>query len=450
MRLLPASIAGRFLTLLFASILILHLGSIGLYHLGLEAELDVTNEQRLAERLVSVKRAIAHEALEKREDLAHALSGGPLEIHWSDKAEVPPAGVDGERTSLKEKLLAADPSLSPSDITIGAAAALPDHASATKFLLVSMRLSDSTWVDVTATRNIEPRTSLTQIAFSTTIMVLGVLTVAAFLIRQITRSLRGLADAAEHLDPHAESTPVDVGGSSEVRALAVAFNEMQQRVKRLLDDRTQTLAAISHDLKTPITRLRLRSEDIGDAELARSVISDLAEMQAMLDSTLAFLRGDQVAEPKKDIDLGSLLETISTDLSDLGHEVTFSQGIGVAVPGRHLALKRALWNIAENAVKYGLRANITLSAFGTDAVVTIDDEGPGIPDVEKEAVLRPFYRIDDSRNRETGGVGLGLAVAHSIIRSHAGDLRFSDRPGGGLRVTVVLPFSRQRPSPEIN
>jgi two-component system OmpR family sensor kinase len=440
MTLLPASIAGRFLTLLFASLLVLHLGSIGLYHLGLEAELDVTNEQRLAERLASVKRAIAHEAPAKREDLAHALSGGPLEIHWTE-SDFSPQRVDGsdDFSSLKRKLMAAAPELNEDGLVIRAAAALPEHASATRFLLVSMRLDDGTWVDVTATRNIEARTGLHQIALSTTVMVLGVIAVAAFLIRQITRSLRALADAANRLDPNAGSTPVEEGGPSEVRALSAAFNNLQRRVKRLVDDRTQTLAAISHDLKTPLTRMRLRTEDIADPELARSVTADLAEMEAMLDSTLAFLRGDQLSEEKKPIDLGSLLDTISSDLVDLGHDVTLTRSGPVVVRGRHLALKRAFRNLAENAVKYGVRARITLNARADGALVVIDDDGPGIPEDKKEAIFRPFYRIDDSRNRETGGVGLGLTVARSVIHSHGGELTLTNRGDGGLCTSVSLP-----------
>jgi signal transduction histidine kinase len=440
MRLLPRSIAGRFLTLLFASIFILHLGSIGLYHLALKAELDITNDRRLAERLASVKRAIAREALDRREELAHALSGGPLEIHWSEGKSPPTrTGISADTSPLKEKLIAAAPELAENDIAIAAATPLPDHASATRFLLVSMQLDDGSWVEVTATRNIEPRTGFMQIALSTTMMVLGVLAVAAFFIRQLTRSLRSLADAANGLDPNAGASPIEEIGPSEVKALSIAFNDMQRRVRRLVDDRTQTLAAISHDLKTPITRMRLRSEEISDHELVRAIAADLTDMEAMLDSTLAFLRGDQLAEEKKPIDLGSLLETITTDLTDLGHDVTLVATAPVVVRGRHLALKRAFWNLTENAVKYGGRARVTLQPKSGSAVVSIDDDGPGIPEDENEAVLRPFYRIDNSRNRETGGVGLGLTVAHSIIKSHDGELALSNRNDGGLSVTVILP-----------
>jgi len=440
MKLFPTSIAGQFLTLLFASLLVLHLGSIGLYHLGLEAELDVTNEQRLAERLASVKRAIAQEASARREELAHALSGGPLEIHWSERRTAPQrTGTAIDFTSLEQKLLAAAPELAENDLSITAASPLPEHASATRFLLISMRLGDGTWVDVTATRNLDPRSGLHSVALSTTIMVLGVIAVAALLIRQLTRSLSALVDAANRLDPNAGGTPVPENGPSEVKALSIAFNDMQRRVKRLVDDRTQTLAAISHDLKTPLTRLRLRSEDIPDRELVQAMAADLAEMEAMLDSTLAFLRGDQIDEETKPIDLGSLLDTITSDLTDLGFDVCLDTTSPVIARGRHLALKRALWNLAENAVKYGNRARISLRERNARAVIMIEDDGPGIPTSEKEAIFRPFYRIDDSRNRETGGVGLGLSVASSIIQSHGGELTLENRAGGGLNTIVVLP-----------
>jgi signal transduction histidine kinase len=167
--------------------------------------------------------------------------------------------------------------------------------------------------------------------------------------------------------------------------------------------------------------------------------ADIVEMEAMLDSTLAFLRGDQIDEEMKPIDLGSLLDTITSDLTDLGYEASLNLASPVVARGRHLALKRALWNLAENAVKYGGRARLSLEMHDRGAVIKIDDDGPGIPDSEKEAVFRPFYRIDDSRNREMGGVGLGLTVASSIIQSHGGELTLENRTGGGLSTTIMLP-----------
>lgn len=440
MKFLPDTIAGRVLTLLLASLIVFHVGSIGLYHIGLEAELDVTNEQRLAERLASVKRAIAHVPPTDREELAHSLSGGPLEIHWSENQVKPqPIKAAIDFSSLEGKILAAAPELSSDGISISAASALPEHATATRYLLVSMRLEDKTWVNVTVTSNLEPQTGLRQIALSTTLMVAGVIAFAAFFLRSLTRSLSSLATAADRLVPDGEPTPVEETGPAEVRTLAIAFNEMQKRVKRLVDDRTQTLAAISHDLKTPLTRLRLRTEDIADRELVRSVTADLAEMEAMLDSTLAFLRGDQLGEEQKPIDLAPLLETICTDLADAGRDIKLADTTPAIVRGRHLSLKRAISNLIENAVKYGERARVALKMLKDHAEIIIDDDGPGIPDAQKETVFRPFYRLEDSRNRDTGGVGLGLTVARSIIRSHSGEVTLANREGGGLRVIVNLP-----------
>jgi signal transduction histidine kinase len=440
MKFIPDTIAGRILTLLLGSLIAFHIGSLGLYHLGLETELDVTNEQRLAERLASVKRAIARVPPADREDIAHSLSGGPLEIHWSESQAPPqPNRVAGDLSSLEEKILAAAPELSNDGLSIASESALPEHATATRFLLISMHLEDKTWVNVTVTKRLEPQTGLRQIVLSTTLMVAGVMALTAFFIRSLTRSLSSLAAAANRLVPDGDPTPVEETGPREVRALGIAFNEMQKRVKRLVDDRTQTLAAISHDLKTPLTRMRLRAEDIADRELAGAVSADLTEMEVMLDSTLAFLRGDQLSEEKKPIDLGPLLETICTDLSDAGRDVTLARAEPAIVRGRHLSLKRAMSNLIENAVKYGQRARVTLRNVTDHAEIVIDDDGPGIPEGEKEIVFRPFYRIDDSRNRETGGVGLGLTVARSIIRSHSGDLTLANREGGGLRAVVHLP-----------
>lgn len=440
MKLLPPSISGRILALLFAGLIVLHLSGISIYHLGLKAELDVTNDQHLAEQMASVKRAIAREPPATREDLAHALSGAPLEIHWNETQTAPPPGASTNFHSLKQRLLSIAPELKEEDVSIRAAATLPEHATATRRLLVSIRLDDGSWANITATRNTEPEAGLNKVALSTTVMALGVTAAAAFLIRHLTRTLRLLADAANRLDQDGEPMPVVETGPSEVRALGMAFNNMVKRVQHLVDDRTQMLAAISHDLRTPLTRLRLHTEDIADPGLARAVTTDLAEMETTLDSALALLRGDRLDEETKPIDLCSLLETISTDLADLGHDVTLTRTAAVVVVrGGHLALKRAFRNLVENFIKCGIRARITVEGRADGAVIFIDDDGPSILQAKKETAFRPFYRIDDSRNREMGGVGLGLTVARSIIQSHGGELTITNRDLGGLRATVRLP-----------
>jgi signal transduction histidine kinase len=220
---------------------------------------------------------------------------------------------------------------------------------------------------------------------------------------------------------------------------ASAFNRMQARIKRLLEDRTQTLAAVSHDLKTPITRLRLRAQFVADQDLRRTIESDLDEMEAMIQSTLDFLRGDATGEEVRTVDIATILETVCDHLIDAGHDIVLLEACYAPLPCRALAIKRAFGNLIENALKYGHRARVSIARHADKYVITIADDGPGIPPAEFERVFDPFYRLDVSRSRETGGTGLGLTVARSTILAHGGEVGLANRDSGGLCVTVNLP-----------
>ncbi len=434
------TIAGRTLVLLIGALIVSHLASLYLYRHGLETELDLANVQRLAERLVSVKRAIANEVPSRREKLAHSLAGSPIDVHWSETQIPRPRELTGAAAQpLRTRLLEADSDLNGRGLLVGAMPVLPEHLTGTQVLLVSMQLGDGTWTNVTIATAPEARPALREVLMSTTLMVLGVTVAAGFLIWPLTRSLTSLAAAADRSYRKAEPVIAPEKGPREVRALGAAFNAMQGRVKRFVDDRTQVLAAISHDLRTPLTRLRLRAEDIGDGELAQRIESDVAEMETMIDGALDFLRGEAMPEPAKPLDLAPLLETICTGLADAGHDVSLAAPGGAVVKGRRIALKRALSNLIENAIKYGARARVTLRAASGMAEILIEDDGPGIPEDEIEAVMEPFYRVERSRNKETGGAGLGLTIAHTVIAAHGGSLTLSNRETGGLRALVILP-----------
>ncbi|MEK9662234.1 MAG: ATP-binding protein, partial [Alphaproteobacteria bacterium] len=223
-----------------------------------------------------------------------------------------------------------------------------------------------------------------------------------------------------------------------------AFNAMQERLSRFIGDRTRLLAAISHDLRTPITSLRLRAEFIDDEETRAKVLETLDEMARMAEATLAFARDDAAAEETRPVDLAALLQSLADDLADLGHDVTCAEAPALAYRCRPVALKRALRNLIENAVRYGDRARISLAATPEGPRIAIEDDGPGIDPAALERVFEPFVRLEESRSRETGGVGLGLAIARSIVRAHGGELSLvnrSDAAGkvAGLTATVALP-----------
>ncbi len=230
-------------------------------------------------------------------------------------------------------------------------------------------------------------------------------------------------------------------GPTEIREAADAFNQMQRRIRRFVEDRTRMLAAVSHDLRTMLTRFRLRAEYIDDDEQRAKALADLAEMQAMLDATLSFARDDASAEPRTSVDLSSLLQTLCDDLADAGQPVAYDGPHRVTLACRPAALGRALANLIDNAVKYGGEAEVGMSDGADEVVIRIADRGPGIADSDREKVFAPFFRIEESRSRETGGTGLGLALARNIVRGHGGDITLEDREGGGLVAHVALPRS---------
>ncbi len=440
MRLLPDTIAGRTVAVLLIGLIVFQAVSICAYQIGLDSEVDLTNEARLAERLVTIKRALAGLPPTDREKTAHSLSGGPLEVHWSAVPLTVDSGHAVDRTEgLRRRLLALAPEMGSSGLIIGAPSPLSDKPADPHLLHVSMRIADASWANFSVTRLTGSHGSLSSIVASTSLMAIGVLLLSILLLRSVTRPLRELASATQRLYVDGDPKAIAVSGPREIRELAAAFNELQQRVKKLIDDRTLTLAAISHDLKTPLTRAQLRVEYLDNAELRHQINGDLAEMLAMVESTLAFLKGDQTGEPVQDFDLKAILESICDDLTDAGHQVTFSPTRTIVLRGRHLALKRAFSNVISNAVKYAATVVVTVANRDGAVEVLVDDDGPGIPADHREAVFQPFYRIEASRNRATGGTGLGLTVARTIIRSHGGDVTLHDAPSGGLRVRVSLP-----------
>ncbi|HXP97343.1 MAG TPA: ATP-binding protein [Telmatospirillum sp.] len=264
--------------------------------------------------------------------------------------------------------------------------------------------------------------------------LLVVMALSVLAVRRATKPLALLAAAAQRLGRDVTTPPVPIAGPREVRAAAAAFNEMQTRLRRFIEDRTQMIAAISHDLRTPITRLKLRAEFVDDDEQRIKMLSDLDEMEAMIASTLAFARDDAAREVRQPLDLALLLEALCGEF-----DARFQGPSCVFITAGVSGLKRAFANLLENARKYGGGGEVTLTSEGGQVSVLIEDNGPGIPDIEMERVFAPFYRVESSRNRDTGGTGLGLAVARSAIRAHGGDIILANRPERGLRVTVILP-----------
>ena len=263
----------------------------------------------------------------------------------------------------------------------------------------------------------------------------------AWLVARIaTRPLRQLADAADRLDISRSGEPLPEQGSSEVRAATRAFNRMQRRIYEDVRERTGMLAAITHDLQTPLTRLRLRLEKLPDEALRNKLVGDMQAMQQMLQEGLELSRSLDSSEALQLLDLDSLLDSMCSDAAEAGQQVEYLSRVPVQIKTHPLALRRALSNLIDNAVKYGQRAEVSLSCEAQQCHIRIRDSGPGIPPELLETVFTPFYRIEHSRSRGTGGTGLGLSIARNIVLRHNGELALTNLPTGGLEAHIVLPL----------
>ncbi|MFL6659297.1 MAG: ATP-binding protein [Massilia sp.] len=271
-------------------------------------------------------------------------------------------------------------------------------------------------------------------------LFLVIIAVLAYLVaRMTTRPLKQLAQAAKDLGNDINHPPLQLAGASEIVQASAAFNAMQARIRQYIFQRTQMLAAITHDLQTPLTRMRLRLEKVGDAELQQRLVGDLSAMQEMVREGLDLARSMDTTENMQALDLDSLLGSVCCDATDAGQQVEIKGHTGRALMGRPMALRRCLVNLIDNAVKYGQQALVSVESVSGAARIRIRDNGPGIAPGEMARVFDPFYRIETSRSRESGGTGLGLTIARNIAEQHGGSIALANHPDGGLEVTMVLP-----------
>ena len=290
------------------------------------------------------------------------------------------------------------------------------------------------WLTLTARRGGPP--PWPRYAFiSLSLAVLGSVVVIVLLVRRASRPLTRLTDAAERFGRGETVPPLTEEGPADIRTTIAAFNRMQERQQRFIQDRTRMVAAISHDLRSPITALRLRAEMVDQDDVRERMIASLDEMQQMVEATLTFAREDAAAENTQTVDLAVLLDDIVTSRTDLGHQVGWHGAPATPYPCRPSSLKRAIGNLIDNAIRYAGAAEVALD--GT--TIRISDRGAGIPDDRLDFVFEPFARLEESRSSETGGTGLGLAIARSIVRSHGGDITLRNRGGGGLEAVLTLP-----------
>lgn len=457
MRSLPNTLLFQVSAILMATVGIALSVSCLVYLEGAEAQRRaITTEQALT-RTAAVARVVAAVPPVLQADAVEAASGAMLRFWLSRQAEVAAEASGAGSDALQQGLaLLIDPAgggaatvrvevRRPGDDATGGMATATGEADlrlGDAGLTASVRVGPDTWLNV-ATYTREGRSAWGAVAAA----VLGLTTVALIaavllVARRIAGPLRHLAEAAERLGRGEAVAELAIQGPQEVRRAATAFNQMQGRLRRFVEDRTRMLAAISHDLRTPIATLRLRAEEIEDDEAREGVLRPLEELSALAEATLTFAREEGGEEARK-ADLASLVESVAGDLAELGRPVMFEDAPRTPLVCRASSLRRAVRNLIENAVAYGGAAQVSLRPDPErrgHVQVVVDDLGPGIPEAELDRVFEPFVRLEVSRSRRTGGTGLGLSIARSIARAHGGDVLAANRPGGGLRATLSLPL----------
>lgn len=323
------------------------------------------------------------------------------------------------------------------------------------FFNVRIELNDGSVMGVTATPALPARWAGLKLAVLPGVFLFVIMATAWFVSRFLAVPINRFSDAAYRLGIDPEPKPLPKSGPSELQVAVDAFNLMQHRIKRFVDDRTMVLAAISHDLRTPLTRQRLRVEQVQDGQLRDRMVADLDQMEAMLSSVLAFAKGQSDPEPRQKLDIAALLMTLTDEVNEATPALDEAEGSDVSIEpqrvrytgpdrcpfeGRTGSLQRLFENLIDNAVKYGGdHATVSLANDVDQIAIVVSDTGPGIPNDDLENVFEPFFRVDKARGAETGGTGLGLTIARSIARQHGGDIMLKSGSDGGLEVTVTLP-----------
>lgn len=310
-----------------------------------------------------------------------------------------------------------------------------------KKLIVSVALPQNQWLVVQVHHQKHSWFFIIGMWVSDLLLLFFLIFICWWAVRNLTLPTMDFIAAAKNFGIDIQSPPMALNGPPEIQEITRALNEMQARSRKILHDRTQILAAISHDLRTPITRLQLRAESLKDTPQYEKILSDLNDMEKMITSILSFAQDYTRSETMERFDINALLQSICDDIKDSGGLINYSGPENrIAFWGRLLSIKRALNNLIENAIKYGEQAEVSLRQENEIASIKISDQGPGIPNEEFENVFTPFYRINRARSPEKSGSGLGLTVARDIIRAHGGDITLHNRDSGGLTVHITLPL----------
>ena len=435
MGLWPRSLFGRLVIVFIASLLLAQVIGIVVSSREASRALVTLSNTQWVQRYTETVALLESESTTDRGRVATVLSGVRLKVLLEAQAPAVPAKTlppDDSAAELEELLR---PALGGRDMHTY----LEKREGHGEYRVTDVQMRDGSWVRFDYQRP----PSLSQwpypLLLESLVLSIAIVLVSLFAMRWVTRPLSTLAHAADELGRDLNRPPLPERGPLEVRAAAAAFNTMQARLRDYIYERTRILTAVSHDLRTPITRMRLRAELLADEELKTKLVRDLQEMENMTNATLSFLRGFEDREALQSVDLMALLESLETDSVDTGYDVQLHGRVDRPVMLRPRALRRLLDNLVTNAIRYGKRAIVTVEDLGSEMVIRVRDAGAGIPSQELEKVFEPYYRLETARSQDGGGTGLGLSIARNIAELHGGTLVLQNHPAGGLEAIFTLP-----------
>ena len=437
--------AGQLLAVLLTGLLASQVLAVLLLRQNAEV-LNPVARERVVERLVITSRMVQ---LSDAEDVPTVLEtmSSPGASFWIDTVTPPRRTAPSHEEERVLRILGAKlPRLSSDDMWValesprGGWLGAHDVQLGWSYLTLetAVRLSDGRWLHGRQ----QPLAGYQWwrlLRFSLPTSTLPVLAIVLVFIYRTLRPIKALAEAAERVSRGERIGPLPIVGPSEAREVSAAFNLMQDKLTRFVDDRTRLLAAISHDFRTPITSLRLRAELIDDPQQRAAMTRTLDEMRVMVEQTLNFAQDDAAIEATREVDLRAVLQEVVAEHHGLGRDVALTPGPALPYRARAVSLKRAVGNLVDNAVRHGGFARVRIGRDDTGIRIEIDDGGPGLPVDAMDRVFEPFFQLDPARNHHGGGVGLGLSIARSCVRAHGGDVKLSNLPERGLRATITLP-----------
>ncbi len=434
-RFLPRGIIARLIAILLVTLVIEFTVNTIIYEQANDFSVRNDGARRLAEHIVIARRLVAAQPQGARRAMAEELTTSRYFVRWS--AARPALPADGtSRERVRDHILAWEPALARTDLQ-----AQTLRRGRATIAVGSVRLPQGDWLFF---RTVEPLHTANGIygpLLSSVVTLLALMLFGGLFIRQTLKPIRLLTESVERFEPGRAATSEPPRASGDVQRLMEAFNAMQERIRRLIDERLRALAAVSHDLRTPLARLRLRTEAVGDPALRREVQDDIEGMEAMVTSLLTFLGGDGQPEARRLIDLAVLCASIVDDVSDHGHEVGYEGPSHFEMQLRPIAIRRAIVNLVENAVRYGSEVCLHLTVAEDVVAICITDNGPGIPEDAMMLVREPFVRLDHARQRDTRGFGLGLSIVERAVADEGGRLTLVNRSEGGLAAGIRLPMA---------